>query len=69
MRDTLEIIMDWGQYFWYLILIVASAVTTWKVKAIYKGRMEKGLGRKVKDWELVSMNKWMEIEDSDSRIV
>lgn len=68
MIDVLNIVMDFGQCFWYLILITASAITTWKIKARYKRDMEYGFRRKVKDWELVSMNQWMEMYDAgDSR--
>jgi hypothetical protein len=59
--DIIGFIMDWAQPVWYLILIVASTITTWKIKTRFKSEMECGFERKVEDWELVSMNQWMDM--------
>lgn len=67
MLDALSFVTDWRQYFWYLVLIIASAITTWRIKVRFKREMEHGLKRKVDDSELVSINRWMDLYDVGDR--
>ena len=47
---------------------LAAGIAAWVGKIIYKKRMEKRLGRKLwGEYELTSLNSWMEIEDKDKR--
>jgi hypothetical protein len=36
-------------------------------KVVYKRRLERGLGRKVDDHELISLTSWMAVEDDKAR--
>jgi hypothetical protein len=47
------------------VVLLISGFLLWVRKIILKRRMEKGLGRKVKDSELTSITGWMEAVQSD----
>lgn len=40
--------------------LIVSGVASWMIKFMLRRRMERGLGRKVEDRELTSINTWME---------
>jgi hypothetical protein len=48
---------------WLLIFIAVVGFVSWLIKINSKNRLEKGLGRKVKDSELTSINAWMNAAD------
>ena len=43
-------------------LFIVIAIFLFIQKLVYKGRLEKGLGRKVQDRELTSISSWMNAE-------
>jgi hypothetical protein len=46
------------------ILVAVVTLISWLIKIYNKNRLEKGLGRKVKDSELTSINAWMNAADA-----
>ena len=48
-----------------LVVITVSGISTWLLKMKLKKRMERGLGRKVDDSELTSINAWMKVPSKD----
>jgi hypothetical protein len=48
-----------------MVLIITVALFVQKVRL--KGRMERGLGRKVKNNELTSINAWMDAGSSEGK--
>jgi hypothetical protein len=44
----------------FLIFLAISGFVLWVRKLVLKRRLEKGLGRKVQDSELLSITEWME---------
>jgi hypothetical protein len=47
------------------VVLLISGFLLWVRKIVLKRRMEKGLGRKVKDSELTSITEWMEATPAD----
>jgi hypothetical protein len=45
--------------------LIIAGILGWITKLIYKGRMQRGLGRKVEDHELTSINTWMDALPED----
>lgn len=48
-------------------VLVLIALLSWVVKIIYRKRLERGLGRRVKDNELTSITAWMDAEPRDKK--
>jgi hypothetical protein len=44
----------------FLAFLVFSGFGLWLRKLVLKRRLERGLGRKVQDYELTSITEWME---------
>ena len=42
------------------LLVLITTIYLFAQKVVLKGRMQRGLGRKVKDNELTSINAWMD---------
>lgn len=49
-----------------LVIVVIFVVISFIANKIRKGRMEKALGREVRDYELTSLNSWMEVADKEA---
>jgi len=53
----------------FLIFLGFSGFMLWLRKLVLKRRLEKGLGRSVKDDELLSITEWMEATPEESKLV
>lgn len=45
--------------------IIFTAISSWVLKIKMRRRMERGLGRKVADRELTSINAWMQVPSDE----
>ena len=54
------------RYKW-LILVVVAIVTTWITTVVHRRRMQRALGRKVQDSELLSLKSWSEVIDAEEK--
>jgi hypothetical protein len=49
----------------FIGIIIFTAISSWIVKIKMKKRMERGLGRKVSDREITSINTWMNVPSEE----
>ncbi len=54
------------RFFW-LIVIIATAISGWITKMEVSRRAKRALGRKVSDAELVSLNTWIEVTNAEDK--
>jgi hypothetical protein len=52
---------------WLVLFFIIIGIFMFVHKLIYKGRMEKQLGRKVQDRELTSLSAWMDQDKESSK--
>lgn len=50
-----------------IALIIIISLFLFVQKVIFKRRLQRGLGRKVADHELTSLNAWMDAEDTSKK--
>jgi hypothetical protein len=53
----------------FLAFLLVSGFALWVRKLVLKRRLEKGLGRKVQDSELLSITEWMEATTAEDNRV
>lgn len=61
--DDLSRVVDHVELFASVILILSLALAGWRMKKRLRTRMQRGLGREVQDYELLSIAAWMKIPD------
>ena len=52
--------------YFIIAMVVVTTLTLFIQKVVRKSRLERGLGRAVKDHELTSLSAWMEAKPDDS---
>jgi len=53
------------RYLLLLAVVVGTSISAWILKIKLKKKMERGLGRKVNENELMSISSWMKVPDKD----